>query len=272
MSEETTPAPVPNIPADIHGKGADEKTLCGESFATVRPDRRTDDHAEVTCPQCVAYIRQVHDDAAAEAEANRVEDEFAEAREFVAKAHGPGARISRDLADELNVTLERFAEILGLDPALMTGREFITGELVNEVRVSVRRAQARPTGLTLDTYDPSPIVLAAISYSVKAIHSVPTPREALALMTPIMAVAAGVVLADLVEQGVAPYADGPGVQAEEIADEEYGALMEWLGPRLAQQAIGELLNTLTASRADRQRNRKTSFAVMDLDQLRRLFG
>lgn len=103
----------------------------------------------------------------------------------------------------------------------------------------------KATGLTLETYAPHPLVETAIECAAHQISEAGKLGAAFAVRaTPhIMTVASAVVLADLVAQGVAPYAEAPGMASED-SPEATGAIVDWVGKRVSAELMGNLLRSL----------------------------
>lgn len=106
-------------------------------------------------------------------------------------------------------------------------------------------ASPAATGLTLETYDPSPIVIAAIDAAVhQTSESVRYGVQTAAVVgTCCITVALNAAMADLVEKGVAPYANGPGVYAEPNI-EAAEALSEWVTKRATEVAIEQFMSKI----------------------------
>ena len=101
------------------------------------------------------------------------------------------------------------------------------------------------TGLTLETYDPSPLVIAAIDAAVHQTSE--SSRYGIATAAVVgactLTIATAVAMEDLVQKGVAPYADGPGVYAEPNR-EAIGALSTWTAQRAASAAVEQFVTTV----------------------------
>lgn len=133
------------------------------------------------------------------------------------------------------------------------GDDDLARNLRTEAEATPEPEAPAATGLTLETYDPSPIVIAAIDAAVRqtsesARYGV---RTAAVVGTCCMTVALNAAMADLVEKGVAPYANGPGVYAEPNI-EAAEALSEWVTKRATEVAIEQFMTTIMqrAARSD----------------------
>lgn len=137
----------------------------------------------------------------------------------------------QELADELGITIERLGAITGLKHFAPEVK--LSGEYATVVRAQVldRTNEARkptPSGLTLETYAPHVLANEALEAVVHYGNTNPTillfrPEQ----MAPVIMIAQAVVLADLVDQGIAPYAQTPGVMAE-VNSDAADALVDWV--------------------------------------------
>lgn len=163
----------------------------------------------------------------------------------------------RELADELGVTSYTLAQVVNLytwednatvpDETADRAREMLAGQPEpsdDPMVTAMRQAITEPAPAkapALDTYEPSPIALTAIDALVRVIGSPlgNTPKAQVSAMF----VATAVVLADLVAQGVAPYASAPGelVEADTAAST---ALTNWVARRASRVAAQELIRLL----------------------------
>ena len=160
------------------------------------------------------------------------------------------------LAAELDVNREalaNYATLHTLDPDAS-----IPDHIADRIRKGVAAEQAersaesaqQATGLTLDTYEPSPLVDAAIDAMVHQTTQLANrPAIALVAVGPLMVVAAAVALADLVEKGVAPFAEGPGIAAEPNR-EASAALTEWVSRRAVSVAVANMTESFRAHGGD----------------------
>ena len=153
------------------------------------------------------------------------------------------------LASELGITVERLGEIAGLKSWAPTDR--LPDEVADRARAEFHMAEGKPapevteaTELTLETYKPGPIVEAAFDAAVHACGDNPMKFVANpTALAPIMFILAAVVLAEVVEIGIKPYATSPGVLGD--PDEAAGAskaLTEWAWEHMISHAMAELAN------------------------------
>jgi hypothetical protein len=164
-----------------------------------------------------------------------------------------------ELADELGLTAESLGRIAGLKSANPFVR--LSPEEAEKAREEVARAmnagdaepetesvpepQAEP--LTLDNYEPSTIVTEALRAAVHVTTDYPADIRAQSVA---VFMCAAVTLADLVEKGVAPYAEAPG-KIGEPNRAATNALMAWITHRCSGIAVDNLLDILKDSRGRR---------------------
>lgn len=104
-----------------------------------------------------------------------------------------------------------------------------------------------PEPLTLDNYEPSTIVTEALRAAVHVTTNHPADINAQSIA---VFMCAAVVLADLVEKGIAPYAEAPG-KISEPDSAATDALMAWITHRCSGIAIDNLVDILKNSRGRR---------------------
>lgn len=136
----------------------------------------------------------------------------------------------QQLADGLNITVERLRQITGRDSLVPNMR--VTPEYARELRDQVRDRTSETgkpaSGLTLETYVPNPLVISAIEGAGEAIRR--SERTLAEAVTAIFVVNA-VTFDDLVAQGVAPFASSPGVM-NEPSEAGANALADWVIDRV----------------------------------------
>lgn len=147
----------------------------------------------------------------------------------------------KELADELGITPYALGQLVNVtswaDDATVPNQ--LAEQARNRVEAFIRTHAPEPAPLTLDTYEPSWIVLAAIDALVHVTGS-PLGRtgEVAALF-----MTSAVVVADLVAQGVTPYATAPGVSAEPDRDAS-NAVITWVAKRANAAASAHVAEML----------------------------
>jgi hypothetical protein len=161
----------------------------------------------------------------------------------------------QELADEFGVSIEVVENVTGLKS--WSGKAMVSEEAADKARAELARAgyhakvetpepvgteAPRATGLTLETYAPHPLVEAAIECASHQITNAGREgvRVAIGIAGSVMTVASAVALADLVAQGVAPFAEAPGVYAE-ANGESAGVLAEWVSERISSLLMADLM-------------------------------
>ncbi len=149
---EQAPAKVvmaaPAIPAFICAEGVDQKTHCGQSVSSVRPDRVSKDYLDVTCPSCVAaishavYSNQDRDALAEEVDPDSLEDQVIKVNWTNYLIQGLGTNAVRMLDPE---TLETVARMFntpgGWNVIVGSGRNLGVGGHPELIADAVRRVE-----------------------------------------------------------------------------------------------------------------------------------
>lgn len=155
----------------------------------------------------------------------------------------------KELADELGVTPFTLGQIVNLhswaedakvpDELATRAREMLAGQTPEPTTEDAAPAGAVP--LTIDNYVPDPLVDAAIDALIYVTGTAlgNTPKAQVSAMF----VVTGIVLADLVEQGVVPYATKAGA-AGEPSREASAALSTWVAQRASSAATRRIVKAL----------------------------